>query len=128
MRKKSPPFKPDESTLQSQIVELLSRLADKGRFSFFSVPNENKFLSLLPKNIAIAITNKLKAMGMVPGAADLCVVQDGRIYFMEVKTEKGRQSANQKLFQTAMIEVGAKYILVRSVNEALLALKFWNII
>jgi hypothetical protein len=61
---------------------------------------------------------RLKAMGMVAGVADLCFLgRDGVTVFLEMKTDIGVQSWDQKRFEEVCKKVGAKYFLVRSVLE-----------
>lgn len=56
------------------------------------------------------------------GAPDLIAVIDGKFIGIEVKSAKGRQSPQQKEFQTKLEKAGAKYFLVRSVEDVKLAL------
>lgn len=63
---------------------------------------------------------KFKAMGVRPGFPDLLFLHPNRFYpFMglELKTEKGRQSEHQKEYQKTFEEIGAKYVIVRSIEE-----------
>ena len=63
---------------------------------------------------------RLKAEGMVAGAADLILLvpnSRGQILCIEMKTERGRQSPSQKDFQTAIENVGNKYVVCRSVDD-----------
>ena len=39
--------------------------------------------------------NKFKAIGLVPGVSDLHFFYQGKMYFIELKTENGRLSENQ---------------------------------
>jgi hypothetical protein len=64
---------------------------------------------------------------IIPGTPDVfCIV---RIFnfpvtiFFEVKSETGRQSAEQKNFERVVKEVGAFYFVVRSVEDTIKALK-----
>lgn len=75
----------------------------------FSVPNGGT------RNIREAIL--LKATGVVPGVSDLIVIKQNEIIFVEVKTEIGRQSKEQKDFQQNVEKLGFKYILVRSLED-----------
>ena len=115
-----------ESTIQENIVELLSRLAP-GRFLFFSIPNA-QFISYLPKNVKYKMIAKLKRMGMLPGVADLCVISEGEAFFIEVKTATGKMSENQKLFLKACHDVGAPYALATSAQDVQILLDHWKII
>ena len=51
-----------------------------------------------------------------PGAADIMVPPEGTIW-IEVKNERGRQSAAQKSFEQMVTAFGHKYILGRSVDD-----------
>jgi hypothetical protein len=56
-----------------------------------------------------------------PGVSDLLLVDDGHAVFIEVKSAKGIQSENQKIFQQNAEKSGARYILARSVNDIIAA-------
>lgn len=75
----------------------------------FSVPNGGT------RNIREALL--LKATGVVAGVSDLIIVRLNEIIFVEVKTEIGKQSKEQKEFQKIIEKLGFKYILVRSLED-----------
>lgn len=75
----------------------------------FSVPNGGT------RNIREALL--LKATGLVAGVSDLIVIKQNEIIFVEVKTEIGKQSKEQKDFQKIIEKLGFKYILVRSLED-----------
>lgn len=53
-----------------------------------------------------------------PGLPDICVIDDtGHFIGLEVKTPKGRQSADQKLFEKKCEARAAEYYVVRSVED-----------
>lgn len=57
--------------------------------------------------------------GLPKGFSDLMAVKDGRIYFLEVKTEAGRASSEQINFLAVMRDkYGCVADIVRSVEEA----------
>jgi hypothetical protein len=60
---------------------------------------------------------KLKATGLVSGVSDLIVVKPDEVVFVEVKTDTGVQSENQKKFQQKVEAMGYRYLLIRSLNE-----------
>jgi hypothetical protein len=64
---------------------------------------------------ATAIT--MKATGLYKGAADLLVVYRGWVGFVELKTDVGIQSPEQRQFEAHCIEAGLPYKLVRSLAE-----------
>lgn len=55
----------------------------------------------------------------LPGQADIAGVLRGRHIEVEVKTPTGRQSDAQRRWQTAVERAGGRYVLARSVDEAL---------
>ena len=64
----------------------------------------------------------LVGMGVHPGFADLMVLCNGRVLFLELKSLKGRLSANQEAFRDAVLAQGHGWALVRSLDDALGAL------
>lgn len=55
----------------------------------------------------------------IPGESDLTLfTYGGRTVFIEVKTDKGKQSQNQKHFESIVTAYGFEYIVMRSVEEA----------
>ena len=59
----------------------------------------------------------MKATGLYKGAADLLVVYRGWVGFVELKTQVGIQSPEQRQFEAHCIEAGLPYKLVRSLAE-----------
>lgn len=91
----------------------MATLSGLGIF-LFAVPNEAAG-RITPQKAA-----RLKAMGLRSGISDLIIIgQDGRAYFMEVKTETGRLSESQKRFQAFCQSKGWIYGIVRSVDDAI---------
>ena len=64
----------------------------------------------------------LVGMGVHPGFADLVILCDGRVLFLELKSLKGRLSPAQAEFRNAVLAQGFGWALVRSVDDALGAL------
>jgi hypothetical protein len=64
----------------------------------------------------------LVGMGVQPGFADLIVLCDGRVLFLELKSLKGRLSPAQEAFRDAVLAQGFGWALVRSLDDALGAL------
>lgn len=75
----------------------------------FHVPNGEK---RDPRTAA-----KLQAMGVRPGVSDLVVIVGGRAHFIELKTEKGRVSVDQKVFLADAETAGCTTHVVRSMKE-----------
>src|SRR5690349_12013588 len=51
------------------------------------------------------------------GIPDIIAIKDGRFIGIEVKTDKGRQSPEQKEFEQLCSKHGGKYIVVRSIDD-----------
>ena len=64
----------------------------------------------------------LVGMGVHPGFADLLVISEGRVLFLEVKSAKGRLRPEQDAFRETVLAQGFGWALVRSVDDALGAL------
>jgi hypothetical protein len=61
-------------------------------------------------------------MGVHAGFADLMIICDGRVLFLELKAPKGRLRADQEAFRDAVLAQGLSWALVRSLDDALGAL------
>ena len=61
----------------------------------------------------------LTGMGVHPGFADLMVLCDGRVLFLELKAPKGRLRPSQEAFRDAVRAQGFGWALVRSLDDAL---------
>lgn len=64
----------------------------------------------------------LVGMGVHPGFADLVVLCDGRVLFLELKSLKGKLITDQEAFRDAVLAQGHGWALVRSLDDALGAL------
>ena len=111
-----------ESDIQTQVADWL-RLYESARdFIFMSIPNEGKDRG----NIARLM--KLLRMGMRPGASDTIILQRGRAYCLEIKTEDSTQSDDQIAFEADCIRVGIPYAVAHSFEEAQAIIKKWKIL
>jgi hypothetical protein len=111
-----------ESDIQIQVADWL-RLYESARdFIFMSIPNEGKDRG----NVARLM--KLLRMGLRPGASDTILFQRGRAYCLEVKTEDGVQSDDQKAFEADCARVGVPYAIARSFEEAQEIVRKWKIV
>ncbi len=61
-------------------------------------------------------------MGVHPGFADLVILCDGRVLFLELKSLKGSLSPTQEAFRDAVLAQGFGWALVRTLDDALGAL------
>ena len=64
----------------------------------------------------------LVGMGVHPGFADLMVLAEGRVLFLELKSPKGRMCPAQEAFRDAVMAQGFGWALVHSLDDALGAL------
>ena len=58
-----------------------------------------------------------QGLGCHKGVSDLIAVKDGSVYFIEIKTEKGKMSAHQENFKVNIEERGCHYFVVRSLED-----------
>jgi len=102
-------MKNEEHNIQVSMVNWFTYQYPKLRLSLFAVPNgQNKS----PRQASY-----FKAEGLTSGVSDLVFFHKKKAYFIEVKTEKGKQSPTQKDFQKHIEKEGAKYYVVRSLDE-----------
>lgn len=114
-----------ECDIQIQIVEYLRLI--KG-IIFFSVPNE----SFAPKKgkltgAQLGRMSRMKRMGLKAGVSDLVICKVGKVFFLEVKTEKGKLSENQKSFREEAVFSRCPYAIVRSLEGAIEQFREWGI-
>ena len=97
-------------------MQILAYLRSAGVFAF-SVPNE--LLGKSQRSGGMARMIKFRNMGLTSGVADLiCLLPGGRVFFLEVKTPTGRQSENQKAFESRVTGLGFDYHIARSIEDA----------
>ncbi len=80
---------------------------DKG--IIFSIPNERAGGYMAMKDLLLT--------GLLSGVSDLIVVLKGKVLFVEVKNEKGKQSPKQKTFEKQVTKLGFEYFLVRNLKN-----------
>jgi len=56
----------------------------------------------------------LQGLGAMKGISDIIACKGGKTLFIEVKTQKGKQSVYQKHFQHCIEQAGGIYVLARS--------------
>ena len=95
-----------ESQVQTDIVKGI-RLFYANELFAFAVPNGGK------RNFREAVA--MKRTGTVAGVSDLVVLGNNKkVFFVEVKTDKGRMSDTQIEFKMLVESKGFDYLLVRS--------------
>ena len=104
----------NENNLQAEIYKWFNNnyclKSHNFRALIFSIPNGGT------RNIREAMT--FKATGLLKGASDLVVIfPNGKLCFVELKTDKGIQSSEQKDFECRVSSLGYEYHLIRSLEE-----------
>lgn len=100
----------EESTLQIGCVRWFRY--QYPRLTLFAIPNGGN------RNLITAMT--MKREGVLAGVADLFLAFPSQGFhglWIEMKIGKGRQSQEQKYFQTDMEKQGYKYVVCRSFEE-----------
>lgn len=108
----------EEEDIQGEFFEKARIIFPELGKLLFAVPNGGK------RNIKEAA--RMKKQGVVPGASDiLCLIPNKHYNYMgmECKTEKGKQSEDQKEFQKQVEAAGGFYVLFRSAREGIEILK-----
>lgn len=87
-----------------------------------SYPEYSRLLFAVPNGGARTKTTaaKLKAEGVVAGVSDLILLVPRGQYHglcIEMKTEKGKQSEEQKVWQELVTEQGYLYVVIRSFDD-----------
>ena len=67
----------------------------------------------------------LKKEGVLAGVADLIIVADYKVLFVEMKTKKGRQQETQKDFQHRVEVLGHRYVVCRSLDDFMARVNEW---
>ena len=106
-----------EADLQRAVVQTLRVILPKGAILHHSANEVTLAGPTGAKRQAILV-----GMGVHPGFADLMVLCDGRVLFLELKSPKGRLSPAQEAFRDAILGQGFGWALVRSLDDALGAL------
>ena len=78
-------------------------------YIIFSVPNGGS------RNVIEAAN--LKRGGALAGVADLIVLAERKVLFVEMKTAKGRQSQRQREFERKVSALGFAYVVCRSLAD-----------
>lgn len=76
-------------------------------FLIFSCPNEATYRR----------REYFHSIGMLSGVSDLIVVTDKRVLFIECKAPQGKQSTEQRQYQSIVETLGYHYYIVRSLDQ-----------
>lgn len=88
-------------------------LENRLRGVWFHVPNE----SVVRDTKDIIRINTKHNIGMINGAPDFVIAAPNKTIFIELKTEKGRQTESQKSFQKWCNKHGISYEICRNVTD-----------
>jgi hypothetical protein len=106
-----------EADLQRAVVVALRFALPKGAIIHHCVNEVTEAGPRGAKRQAILV-----GMGVHAGFADLIVLCEGRVLFLELKSLKGQLSPSQEAFRDAAQAQGFGWVLVRSLDDALGAL------
>ncbi|MGL5712101.1 MAG: VRR-NUC domain-containing protein [Paraclostridium sp.] len=105
-------MKQKESDIQSIIIRYLSILENQGKLWFSrlnNIPPVNKGPN--------GMTFRRLPPGSKKGLPDIIVLFGSRCLALEVKTNTGRQSSEQKDVEAAFMKQGHEYHIVRSLED-----------
>lgn len=97
-----------EAQIQSDCVLWLWNTHLETRGLFFAITNNSE-------NIGRAMQRK--ALGLVAGVADTCLIWRGKVYFIEFKTVSGCLSIRQNEWAMRVKMHGITYTVIRSLDE-----------
>jgi hypothetical protein len=110
-----------ETILQRQLRDYIGKLG----FRSVAVPNGSVLAGGAEQRARQMAS--LKRDGLTPGFADLVLfAKGGRVGFIEVKIEGGKQSASQVECQRWLIEFGHRYAVCRSIDDVTETLREWG--
>ena len=105
-------MKHEESKLQREVVKYLRLELRMCGGLIFAVPNGGK-RSKIEARIQVS-------EGTLHGVSDLIILlPNARTVFVEMKTEKGKQSDYQEQFEESVSKLGFEYVIWRSIDDAI---------
>lgn len=104
-----------ESRIQKQMIEWFH--LQYPNLVIAAVPNGGRRNALEAKI--------MKGEGVLAGFSDLIIIAPKNVLFVEVKTEDGRQSEKQAVFQKNVEKLGFQYSICRSLEEFILTIEKW---
>src|SRR5690606_21721362 len=107
----NPSFDPSEERMQSEITQHFHNTRPETRRCIWHVPNGG--------SKSASEGNRFKAMGLIPGIQDIHVFWSGRLHVIELKTQTGTVSPDQKAVHAAHAVQGLYTYLVRSIDDAI---------
>lgn len=96
----------------------MKRLEDQIHFACAQWLRENNILFFHPPNEGkrtIREATRLKALGLVSGVPDLVILLDNAVtVFVELKTQKGKNSNSQNIFQAKLLKKGFRLYTIQT--------------
>lgn len=108
-----------EDRIQKAVVQFLALNARPG-VVYWHTPNGGSRNPIEAK--------KLKGMGVRAGMPDIMLLADGKLYALELKTEKGRVSPRQLDVLDDLIDAGAETAVAFGLRDAIEALQRWRLL
>ena len=108
---------------EHEVQKAVARYLDLVNIMYFAIPNGGN------RNVITA--TKLKSEGVQKGIPDICLLKDGRAYFLEIKKPKtdkpkGYLSKDQKAMIERINEAGCDVAVIHSVGELVEMLNKWE--
>lgn len=69
-----------------------------------------------------------KGLGVKPGVPDICLIHDGKPYFLELKAEGGKPSDTQLLRIDEIMAAGADVAVAYGLDRAIEVLEKWGLL
>lgn len=107
----------DEQKICVEFANEMRQLTLEGHMPYVWFHVANEFLPS-PK-VNYSFESKLKHMGKIAGVPDYCFLAEKDSFFIEFKTEKGRQTHTQKIFEKWCATTKVDYFLCRSAREGI---------
>ena len=98
-----------EDQIQAKCFQLAWNQYPETRYKLFHIPNGGF------RNKREAA--KFKAIGVISGVPDLCLIWKGLSHYIELKTPKGSISATQKKIHDEWSKEGIRVHVVRSIEQ-----------
>ena len=105
--------------LHASVVEYL-KLAARPGVVFHHSPNEGRRGWKAQRDV--------KTHGVHKGWPDLEILHDGRTYFLELKSLKGRVTPAQKACHQQISDAGFEVAICRSVDEVIAQCQAWDLV
>ena len=102
-------MKESEADLKRTVTDYLEYQQNAGKLLYFRL-NAGDFIELRGNT-------RRRVKGCMAGTSDLLVVKQGKAIFLELKSDKGKQSPAQGAFQKLVQMQGTSYSIVRSLEE-----------